>query len=174
MSNVDQIIKDKLTELGIEHQCVSHPAVHTIEECKWAEVQLGCVVPKNLFLAPRNQSAFYLCILAPDAAFRTADISRQIGSSRLSFGSEQALFGLLQTYPGAVSPLGLIFKSARPLRLLVDERLKSAVRLGFHPNDNTQTLAMSGADFFSRFLPCTVHEPRFITVPKEADGEAGR
>lgn len=162
--NVQTEIFDRLSALGIEHQSVSHPAVRTIGDCKPAERELDALIPKNLFLAPRNLSAFYLCLVHPDAAFRTAEISKQIGSSRLSFGPEEKLAELLRTFPGAISPMGLIFPEARAVRLLIDGRLRDVQRLAFHPNDNRRTLAMSGRDFFDVFLPATGHEPRFVSL----------
>ncbi len=152
----------RLSALGIAYDWCEHPAAHTIEDCQWAEQRLNARVPKNLFLAPRNLSAHYLCVVRGDASFRTADISKQIGSSRLSFGPEEDL-RLLRTFPGAISPLGLMFPEAAPVRLLVDERLLEAPRLAFHPNDNTRTLAMSGGDFFTVFLPATGHSPKWVT-----------
>lgn len=152
----------KLDELGIAYRVETHPLALTMEDLQDVEKQLGAMIPKNLFLAPRNQSAFYLCLVEPRCAFRTAHISRQIGSSRLSFGPPDQLSRLLQTHPGAVSPMGLAFPQAGPVRLLVDEALKEQPFLGFHPNDNTQTLAMSSHDFFQIFLPATGHSVTWV------------
>lgn len=153
-----------LKNLAIPYDLVRHEEVHTIEDCAWAQEQLGALVCKNLFLTPRNQSAFCLLVVRPDAVFRTADISWQIGSSRLSFGPSERLMAFLRVAPGAISPLGLLFDRQRRVQLLVDERLKLEERLAFHPNDNTQTLALKGADFFEKFLPAAAHPPRFVRL----------
>lgn len=160
--SIEEQIHDTLNALGIAFRQVEHPAAHTIQDCKWAEDALSALIPKNLFLTPRNQSAYYLCIVHPDSVFRTSDLSKQVPSSRLSFGPEDKLSELLQTYPGAISPMGLIFPSSAPVHLLIDERLKSIPMLAFHPNDNTKTLAISNTDFFSVFLPYTGHAPQFV------------
>jgi Ala-tRNA(Pro) deacylase len=154
-----------LEGIGIAFDLAEHPPVHTIEDCARAEALLGCVVPKNLFLTPRNRSFYALCLTRPNALFRTADFSRQIGASRLSFGAPEALFENLRTPPGAVSPLGLIFPSAADVPLYLDERLASVPRLGFHPNDNAATLAMATGDFLGRFLPNLGRAPRFAAFP---------
>ena len=154
-----------LDGIGVSYDLAEHPPVHTIEDCARAEELLGCVVPKNLFLTPRNQSSYTLCLTRPSALFRTADFSKQIGSSRLSFGGAEALLERLRTTPGAVSPMGLIFPSAAAVPLYLDERLKSVLRLGFHPNDNTATLAMRTEDFLGRFLPALGRTPRFAFFP---------
>jgi Ala-tRNA(Pro) deacylase len=154
-----------LDKLGIAYDLIEHPPVHTIEDCAWAEEKLRCVVPKNLFLTPRNESFYALCLTRPDALFRTADFSKQIGASRLSFGGPEALMARLQTTPGAVSPLGLIFPSASDVPLYLDERIPAIPRLGFHPNDNTATLSMAAEDFLNAFLKSLGREPRFARFP---------
>ncbi len=154
----------RLGALGIPLKRLEHDEAHTMDDLKEVMDQLDCVIPKNLFLAPRNQSHFYLCLVMPDAPFRTADISKQIISSRLSFASAEKMREMLRTHPGALSPMGLIFESARAVTLLVDERLKDEAYLGFHPNDNRETLAMAGADFFQKFLPAAGHEPHFVRL----------
>ena len=168
MSAREEILK-YLNGTGIPYDLVEHPPVHTIEDCAWAEAQLHCVVAKNLFLTPRNQSSFTLCLTRPNALFRTADFSKQINSSRLSFGGEEALLQKLHTTPGAVSPLGLIFPSASDVPLYLEDQLESYPRLGFHPNDNTATLAMATSDFLYVFLKSLDRKPRFARFPDIAN-----
>jgi Ala-tRNA(Pro) deacylase len=151
--------------IGIAYDLAEHPPVHTIEDCAWAEAKLNCVVAKNLFLTPRNQSSYTLCLTRPNALFRTADFSKQIASSRLSFGGEEALLEKLHTTPGAVSPLGLIFPSASDMPLYLDDQLQDYPRLGFHPNDNTATLAMATGAFLHVFLKSLSREPWFARFP---------
>ena len=153
-----------LDDLGIKYTIAKHELAVTMADLKGVERELDAVIPKNLFLTPRNKSAYYLCLVSPDAVFRTADISKQIGSSRLSFADEQAVSGMLRTHSGAISPMGLIFDKDARINLLIDEALLSPKRLGFHPNDNTETLAMSHDDFFDAFLKHAGHEPRFVKV----------
>jgi Ala-tRNA(Pro) deacylase len=167
MTASDEILR-KLKELGIPFTLVCHPLARTMEDLKGVEQELGALIPKNLFLTPRNRSALYLCLVRPDYPFRTADISKQIGSSRLSFGTPEQMEAALHTHPGAVSPLGLLFESAREVRLVVDRRLLSEPFLGFHPNDNNKTLSMRTEDFFHRFLPATGHSVTWV-LPGEME-----
>ena len=153
-----------LDDLGIPYRKVDHAPVHTIEDCAAVDRALNSLTAKNYFLATKHRDHFYLCLVRPNARFRSVDVSRQIGSTRLSFAEEEHLERLLRVHPGAVSPLGLIFDEAGEVQLLVDEGLKDADRISFHPCDNTQTLAMSAGDFFGRFLPAAGHEPRFVEI----------
>lgn len=164
MNETAKLVYAKLDALGIPYDAITHEAVRTIEDCAAGDARLGAVTAKNYFLTTKNQKNFYLCLVRPDARFRTSDISRQAGSSRLSFGTEEQMQALLRVHPGAVSPMGLIFDTEDRVRLLVDEALLRVNRIAFHPCDNTQTLAMSAADFFHGFLPAVGHIPQLISV----------
>lgn len=153
-----------LDGLGISYQRIAHEAVFTMQDCAAGDAALHAVTAKNYFLATKHRDRFYLCIVRPNARFRSVDISRQIGSTRLNFAEEEHLMRLLRVHPGAVSPMGLIFDGENEVQLLVDEGLREAGRIAFHPCDNTQTLAMSCEDFFGVFLPAAGHEPRFVQV----------
>lgn len=152
-----------LDGLGVRYELIEHPPVHTMEECEGPMKALHGLMPKNLFLRPRRQAEFWLCIVRPDAAFSTSSVSRQVGSSRLQFASAEEMNEILLTQPGAVSPLALIREEARDVRFLADERLRDEERLIFHPCVHTRSLAVSGKDFFEVFLPATGHQVTWVT-----------
>jgi Ala-tRNA(Pro) deacylase len=162
--DVSELVLAALGRLDIKYDIVEHPPVMTIADCVYARNALGAIVPKNLFLTPRNMSAFYLCLMSPDAGFRTADISKKIGSSRLSFAPEDQLMRLTRTAPGAISPLGLLFDGGHEARLIADERLRGERRLAFHPCVNTATLAIDLNDFIDKFLAFTGHSLTWIDI----------
>ena len=172
MRSVAEEVYDRLDGLGIPYEAVEHPPVHTIGDCVPVERQLNCMVVKNYFLTTKNRKHFYLCLVRPDARFRTADISKQAGSSRLSFADEAQMERLLRVHPGAVSPMGLLFDEEKQVELLVDAALRDVPRLGFHPCDNSRSLAMAAQDFFERFLPAVGREPRWVEIHdfQEVDG----
>ena len=151
--NERELILRKLDELSIPYDIISHPPAHTMEECAESERLLGGVMPKNLFLRPRRQEDFYLCVTRPDAVYKASVVSRQAGVSRLGFASEEELIALLHSKSGAANPLALMFEEARNITLLMDRRLMDEPRLIFHPCDNERSLALSGKDFFEKFLP---------------------
>ena len=164
---VSELVLSALGRLGIKYDMVEHPPVMTIADCLYAQNALAAIVPKNLFLTPRNMSAFYLCLMSPEAEFRTADISKEIGSSRLSFAPADQLMRLMRTAPGAISPLGLLFDEERTVRLIADKRLQGQTRLAFHPCVNTATVAIDMHDFINIFLPFTGHSLTWV------DADAG-
>lgn len=164
MSEAKQAVYDRLDEWGIPYRRIDHEAVSTIEECADISERLGAMICKNYFLTTKSRRVYAVCVVRPNARFKTADISRQAGTPRLTFADEESMAAMLHTFPGAVSPMGLIFPEAREVRLLMDAELRNAPELAFHPCDNTSSLAMSAGDFFGRFLPAAGHEPEFVNV----------
>jgi Ala-tRNA(Pro) deacylase len=94
----------------------------------------------------------------------TKDISKQLGVSRLSFGTPEHMQQLLHISPGAVSPMGLLFESARDVRLVLDDDLLKADQLGCHPCVNTATVKFSTADLKEKILPKLGHEYTIVDL----------
>ena len=163
MSVADEVFAF-LEAQGIAFRAVSHAPANTMADCAAVDRALGALTVKNIFLTTKNRKHCWLCIARPDARFHTADISGQVGSSRLSFAPEAMLYERLRCHGGSASPMGLIFPQARGVGLIVDSALREVETLAFHPCDNTRSLAMSGADFFGRFLPAVGVEPVDVAV----------
>ena len=167
MASVKEDVLAALGALGIPYELLEHAPVHTMEDCRAAEEALGGVMPKNLFLTPRNHASHHLLIARAEAPFRTSRISRQLGVSRLSFATAKELMDMLRTLPGAISPMGLLFDGEKKVHLAIDRALRVEERLLFHPCVNTATLAISGADFFGRLLPALGHEAVYVDMEGE-------
>lgn len=169
--NVAGTIFAHLDGLGIAYRSVEHAPAFTMEDCAEVDKGLNALTVKNIFLTTKNKKNFYLCITHPNARFKTSDISKQAGSSRLSFAPEEMLFEILHAHGGSASPLGLVFDEACRVTLLVDSALENEETLAFHPCDNTRTIAMSAKDFFDVFLPSVKHAPVMVEIHDFLDGD---
>jgi len=145
---------------------IDHEPVHTMEDCQAIDRALGGEICKNLFLCNTQKTVFYLLMIQETKQFKTKDVSKQLGVSRLSFGSAEDMERILHISPGAVSPMGLIFDSAKDVHLVIDEDVKKAECLGCHPCVNTASIRLEMKDFFDIFLPAAGHAPRYVTIPK--------
>ena len=170
MSAADEVFAF-LDGLGIAYRRAEHGAAFTMADCSAVDARLGALTVKNIFLTTKNKKTCWPCITRPDARFRTADISRQVGSPRLSFAPEERLFEKLRCHGGSASPMGLIFPEAAGVGLIVDSALRKEPQLAFHPCDNTQTLAMAGEDFFQRFLPAVGVQVMDVEIHDFLSGE---
>ena len=157
-----------LDQLGIPFIRIAHGPVHTMEDCQKIDAELGGVICKNLFLCNQQKTAFYLLMIREDKSFKTKDVSKQLGVSRLSFGTPEDMERLLHISPGAVSPMGLLFDSARDVRLVLDSDLLQGEYLGCHPCVNTASIRMRMQDFLNVYLPAIGKTPAFVTIEKKA------
>ena len=154
-----------LQQLHIPFLRIDHEPVHTMEDCQAIDRALGGEICKNLFLCNQQKTQFYLLMIQETKFFKTKDISRQLNVSRLSFGTPEHMERLLHIAPGAVSPMGLLFESARDVRLLLDSDLKDGEYLGCHPCVNTASIRLRMDDFLHVYLPATGHTPTFVSIP---------
>ncbi len=165
--NADQTVLDHLSRLGIMTEVIHHPAMESMGEYHQTELKYGITIPKNLFLCNRQQTKFYLLVMPGDKNFRTKDLSSQINSARLSFGSTEKLGELLNCYHGSTSIFGLLFDRQNQVQLLIDEEILANERLGFHPCENTQTVIVDTKDVLERFLPSVSHGYIVVSLPRE-------
>ena len=153
-----------LEGLGLSYKKVCHAPAATMEDCRAVDLMLGCAMCKNLFLCNRTATDFYLLLMPADKPFKTKELSGQIGSSRLSFASAEAMEGYLGCAPGSASVLGLLFDEERRVRLLVDRDLLKEEQIGCHPAVNTASLALKIEDLTGVLLPALGREPLYVTL----------
>ena len=159
---------DFLDFLGIEYERVDHGVTDTMEACEEIDKILGAPTCKNLFLCNRQQTAFYILLIPADKPFKTKDLSAQIGSSRLSFGSGEYMEKFLDITPGSLSILGLMNDRDRDVTLLIDEDVLTTEYFGCHPCINTTTLRIKISDLREKIIPALKHTPTVVSLPREA------
>lgn len=147
MSANEQKLYDILNSLGIEYEKYEHKPVYTCEEAKELDMNISGQHCKNLFLRNRKGDVHYLVILDESKTVDLKALSKQIGSSSLSFASEDRLFKYLQLKPGSVTPFGLINDTQREIVVLIDKSIINKSPINFHPNVNTATVGVSYSDF---------------------------
>lgn len=155
-------VYDLLDKLGIEFQRTDHAAAMTMEDCIEADQVLGIDICKNLFLCNRQKTKFYLLLIPGDKVFKTKELSSQIQSSRLSFGSAEDMEKYLNVTPGSATIMGLMFDTENQVQLIVDEDVLAQEEFGCHPCVNTSSLKMKTADIFGKFLEEVHHG--YLTV----------
>ena len=90
---------DFLDRLGVEYDRVDHEPLMTMEACQEAHQTLDAAICKNLFLCTANKKKFYLVMLQGEKRFVTKDVSKKIGTSRLSFASDTYICLLYTSRP---------------------------------------------------------------------------
>jgi Ala-tRNA(Pro) deacylase len=151
MSPEEAAVHDALSQLGVTFQRFEHPPVFTVEQALEHWAGIDAVHCKNLFLRNKKGDRHYLVVAAHTTTVDIAALAARVGEGRLSFASAERLAAQLGLTPGAVSPFGLVNDRMGSVRVILDKNLRSATRVGFHPNVNTATVVLAFTDF-ERFL----------------------
>lgn len=160
-------VYDLLDSLGIIYDRVDHEAAMTMEACIEIDRTMGAAMCKNLLLCNRQCTDFYLLMLPGEKQFKTSVLSKQIGSSRLSFASGEYIEAYLDITPGSLSVLGLMNDKDNKVQLLIDEALLTADYIGCHPCVNTASLKLRTADLLHKIIPATGHCVRTVCLASE-------
>ena len=160
----EQRVYELLDRLEIEYTRVDHEPAMTMEACVAVDAALGTVMCKNLLLCNRQCTDFYLLLMPGDKPFKTSVLSKQIGSSRLSFAGGEYMEEFLDITPGSLSVLGLMNDSGNRVRLLIDSDLLAGESIGVHPCINTSSLGIRTADLMEKLIPAMGHAPTMVTL----------
>lgn len=161
-------VYDLLDSLRVPYKRVDHDALPTIEACHEVDRLLDIDICKNLFLCNTQRTAFYLLMMPGRKKFKTAALSKQIGSSRLSFAEPEYMKKLLDLTPGSVSVLGLMNDCGNQVRLIIDrDVLENHEFIGCHPCINTSSLKLRTQDLLETILPAIHHEYTVVDLPQE-------
>lgn len=156
---------DLLDRLGVSYKRLDHDAMPTIEACHDVDKLLGIEICKNLFLRNAQKTAFYLLLLPGTKKFKTAALSKQIGSARLSFAEPEFMEEFLDITPGSVSVLGLMNDKENRVRLLIDKNVLENPSFGCHPCINTSSLRFETKDLLEKILPAIHHQWTVVDLP---------
>ena len=155
---------DLLDSLGVSYQRIDHEAAMTMEACAAIDEVLDATICKNLLLCNRQCTAFYLLMIPGDKIFKTSVLSKEIGSSRLSFAAPEYMEEYLDITPGSLSVMGLMNDHGHHVQLLIDEDVLKGEYIGFHPCINTSSLRLRTEDLMTKIIPAMGHEPRLVTI----------
>lgn len=162
-------VYDLLEKLDIPFQHTDHAAAMTMEDLAETDRILGAAVCKNLLLCNRQCTDFYLLMIPGSKPFKTKYLSKQIGSSRLSFADPEYMERYLDITPGSLSMLGLMNDHENHVQLLIDADLMGSDSIGMHPCINTSSLCLKTQDLLGKILPYVHHNYRVVELPWEAE-----
>jgi len=158
-------VYDFLDRLNISYQRVDHAPAMTMEACAEIDKVLAATTCKNLLLCNRQQTDFYLLLMQGDKVFKTKELSAQLGVSRLSFASAEAMEAYLNITPGSLSVMGLMNDRDFHVKLVIDKPVLEGEYIGFHPCINTSSLRIKTADLLEEIIPAMEHIPTIVNLP---------
>ena len=158
-------VYDLLDRLQIPFTRVDHGVAMTIEECQDVDQLLGIEICKNLVLCNAQKTRFYLLLLPGNKPFKTKDLSKQIGSSRLSFAPAEYMEKLLNVTPGSATIMALMNDPDNQVQLIIDEEVSALEDFGCHPCINTSSLKLRTSDLLTKFLPALDYSYTLVDLP---------
>lgn len=144
----------RLDELKIQYTLDRHPAVYTIKELDALDLPHKDCICKNLFLRNAKGDAHYLVVLPGHKREDLQVLREQLGSTKLSFASEERLMSHLGLTKGSVSPLGVLNNAGHDVVVALDRALAEMPVLVVHPNDNTATVWLSSGELLRVLESC--------------------
>ena len=160
-------VYDLLDSLGIEYYRADHAPADGSDPELMEEIEevLDARICNNLFLANRQRTQFCMMMIPSYKRFRSSDISKQAGRSRLHFAEPEYMEELIDCTPGSASVMGLMNDREKRVQLLVDDDVLNAGYVGCHPCINTSSLRIKTKDLFEKVLPAMDHD--YIEVHAE-------
>lgn len=160
VKNTKAKVYDALEKLEISYERIDHKPVYTaIEAIACTDSLMEGIGCKNLFLQDTKKN-YYLYFITDVKRADLKELRANIGSTRLSFASEEKLFELLQLTKGSVTPLGIVNDENSKVIILLDKDLRGHKVL-MHPALNTTTLSIEYSDLI-RFIE--YHGNKYIEV----------
>ena len=172
-----QRVLDFLEAHNIPYTIMEHPPLFTIEEAlDWWKGLDNCTHCKNLFMRNHKGNRHYLISFECHKNFDIHGLEHVLHQGKLSFASPERMMRCLGLKPGSVSPLGLIndmdlsgadpkelFENGHRVKFYLDQELKRAENISFHPCDNTASVKLPREEFL-RFLSLWGGEYEWVEV----------
>lgn len=152
-----------LNDLNISFELYEHPPVPTVEDALPYWDKINATHCKNLFFRNHKGNRHYLVILKHDRKLNIRDLEQRLKQGKISFASPQRMERYLGLSGGSVSVFGLINDEEDHVHLFLDDGLKSAEKISFHPNENKATVVISFPSFI-QFLEWCGNSYEFITL----------
>lgn len=135
-----------LEDNKIEYKSFDHRPVFTVEDMIDVGMDQHGTLGKNLFLRDQKGRRHFLVILPGDKAADLNALSGKIGSTKLSFGSDERLKKHLGAEKGGVSPFAILNNTGNTVEVVIDKALLKLPSVGFHPNSNETTVFVAFDD----------------------------
>lgn len=152
--NGDPRLYQILEQLEIPFEYHEHPPAPTIEEAMKYWKGLDATHCKNIFFRNHKGNRHYLVVLEHLQQLGIHELEKRLKQGKLSFASDERLLKFMGLTPGSVTPFGLINDPEHHVHLFLDENLKKARRVSFHPCINTASIIVRYDDLI-RFLDWT-------------------
>ena len=141
--------KDDIVKLMREHGCsfeiYEHKPITSVEESKQLGLPHKEAGTKNFFLRDKKKRNYFIITTKEDKPIDLKNLREILGTSALSFASEEDLESMLGVVTGAVGPFGALNDESHKVKTYIDSEFKEGL-MDAHPNDNSATVFLKADD----------------------------
>ena len=161
-----EIVYQKLDDMKIKYDVINHKAIFSESDTDEDLFDKDIVIGKNLFLRNDKKNKYYLVCLPLNKRADLKKIAEIIGEKRFSFANEKELKEYLNISPGSVSYLNVITAAIRSekykeVEYVIDKKIITSRKIGFHPSDNTATVVTSPSSILKLY---DEYNLKYITI----------
>lgn len=159
-----ETITKLLDEHNIKYELFEHRPIKTVAESQNLGLPHMEWSTKNFFLRDKKKKNYFIITTHENKKVDLKDIRAILGTTALSFASDEDLTGMLGLISGAVSPFGALNDESRKVKVYID-RLFEGNLMDAHPNDNSATMFLQ-ADDVIKLLQETGRTAEYIDLPE--------
>lgn len=157
--NEDRMMRDRdgvvalLKEQAVEFELYEHEPITSVEESKQLGLPHEGAGTKNFFLRDKKKRNYFVITTKEDKQVDLKQVRELLGTSALSFASEEDLDRILGVITGAVGPFAVLNDTEHMVKVYIDEEFRGEW-MDAHPNDNAATLFLHADDVVKVLREC--------------------
>ena len=134
-----------LEQRGIFFEIYDHQPITSVEESKELGLPHKGAGTKNFFLRDKKKRNYFIITTKEDKPIDLKKVRELLGTSALSFASEEDLDRMLGVVTGAVGPFGVLNDEEHRVKVYIDSEYREGL-MDAHPNDNSATMFLNAED----------------------------
>lgn len=145
-----------LDERGVAYEIYEHEPIHTVAESEKLGLPHQGAGTKNFFLRDKKKKNYFIITTKEDKPVDLKQVREILGTTALSFASEEDLDRMLGVISGAVGPFGALNDEEKKVKTYIDREFSEGL-MDAHPNDNAATVFLHAEDVLAllRDFGCT-------------------
>lgn len=144
MKNKNDILT-MLKDREIPFEVYDHEPIQSVEESKQLGLPHEGAGTKNFFLRDKKKRNYFIITTKEDKQIDLKAVREMLGTSALSFASEEDLDRMLGVVTGAVGPFAALNDEAHQVKVYIDSEYREGL-MDAHPNDNAATMFLKADD----------------------------
>ena len=138
-------IVEMLRSKGIEFEIYEHRPITSVEESKQLGLPHEGAGTKNFFLRDKKKRNYFIITTKEDKPVDLKEVRQILGTTALSFASEEDMDRMLGIITGAVGPFAVLNDEEHKVKVYIDGEIRTGL-MDAHPNDNGATMFLKADD----------------------------